>query len=131
MLECLKKGSSDPRLKLISNTHNFKLIVFENRMLTIDQVTNLVQKQNSFLHDFAVVNLHLVDSIFWEKDKLEAVSQRSKKQKEQSEDNMENDKEDEKNAEDQNMEPKENVGGEEMKDNKELQDKVGETKQNK
>ena len=73
LMECLSKGTNDPKLSLMSNTGEFKFIPFGNKIFTNAQITRLMKKQNHFLHNthgVSVVNLNLIDGVFEEKHKL-------------------------------------------------------------
>ena len=51
LLECLKKGRDDLNLTAMSNTGEWKLILFAQNTLSRDQMTNLIKKQNRYLHE--------------------------------------------------------------------------------
>ena len=56
MLECLKLGKNDPRLTNMSNTGDWKLIPFAQNTLSCDQMTELIKKQNRYLHEVTAIS---------------------------------------------------------------------------
>ena len=57
VLNCLKKGRDDPRLTEMSNTAEWKLIPFAQNTLSRDQMTELIKKQNQYLHQVHAISL--------------------------------------------------------------------------
>jgi len=56
-LDCLKKGGDDENQTEISNMTDWKLIPFAQNTLSRDQMTELMQKQNQYLHEVHVVSI--------------------------------------------------------------------------
>lgn len=56
MLECLKLGRNDSRLTNMSNTGDWKLIPFAQNTISRDQMTELVKKQNRYLHEVTAIS---------------------------------------------------------------------------
>ena len=67
LMEALKKGPLDPKLVCTSNTGMFKFIPFGKATFNTNQMTQLIKKQNTFLHKthaISVVNMRYLDGVF-------------------------------------------------------------------
>ena len=56
VLERIKMGRDDPRLTPMSNTGDWKLILFAQNTLSQDQMTEIMKKQNRYLHNMKAVS---------------------------------------------------------------------------
>jgi len=56
VLERLKMGRDDPRLTAMSNTGDWKLIPFAQNTLSRDQMTEIIIKQNRYLHEMKAIS---------------------------------------------------------------------------
>ena len=63
LLEWFKKGREDPNLTEMSNTGDWKLIPFAQNTLSRDQMTELIQKQNRYLHDVHAISFINIGSL--------------------------------------------------------------------
>jgi len=60
VLERLEMGKDDPRLTEMSNTGDWKLILFAQNTLSRDQMTEIMKKQNRYLHEVKAISfIHL------------------------------------------------------------------------
>jgi len=63
LLECLKKGQDDPNLTAMSNTGKWKLIPFTQNTLLRNQMTELIKKQNIYLHEVHAISFINIGSL--------------------------------------------------------------------
>ena len=69
LLECMKLGTDNPKLTDMSNTGEWKLIPFAQNTISRDQMTDLIQKQNRYLHDvraISFINLGSLEGSFYQ-----------------------------------------------------------------
>ena len=69
LLECMKLGTDDPKLTDMSNTGEWKLIPFAQNTISRDQMTDLIKKQNRYLHDvraISFINLGSLEGSFYQ-----------------------------------------------------------------
>ena len=80
LLECLKKGSDNTSLTEMSNTAEWKLIPFAQNTLSRDQATELIKKQNWYLHQahaILFINIGSLDGSFQSGKRTEGGSKRN------------------------------------------------------
>ena len=73
MNELLEALHNDETLTTMSNTKMFKMIPFQNHMMSEDQMSELISRQNTFLHDceaILVINLGRICYRFKQSHKL-------------------------------------------------------------
>ena len=69
LIECLQNGEDDPNLTDMSNTAGWKLIPFTQNTLLRYQTTELIQRQNKYLHEvhaILFINIRSLEGSFWQ-----------------------------------------------------------------
>lgn len=63
LLKCLKLGREDPQLTDMSSTGDWKVIPFAQNTLSRDQMTELMKKQDRYLHEVRAISFINIGSL--------------------------------------------------------------------